>query len=254
MLQAFLDDSGSEANGKLFALVGVVSTVERWDRFAVEWTAACDDEPRTPDFHMADAFRLKGGYWGRAPEDELRRKRDAKLLALASIVRKHGIVRVGSAVAWRAYEAAARGKVPSEIDSPYFFLFWNVIQAVARWQAGTGRREKVDFVFDDQGKIGIEAVSWQPWFLDAMSDDEKFMLASTPIFRHDSDVPQLKAADMCAWYFRREVVEQFHHQQRGEPHKRTEPMAALWEMPYAFLTLTEDGLRQVIDSVERAML
>ena len=175
MLQAFIDDSGSEPGGKVFVLAGLLSTASQWEQFSDEWAEICGQEPAIADFHMARAYRIKGGYWGDGTLAELTTRRDAKILALAEVVRKYAVVRVSSGVTWRAYEAAARGKVPPEIDSPYFFLFWYIIQAVARWQEGSGRREKVDFIFDDQGKIGITAVSWYPYFLAAFTDQERSM-------------------------------------------------------------------------------
>jgi Protein of unknown function (DUF3800) len=251
MLRAFIDDSGSEPTGKIFVLAGLLSTAERWERFSNEWASICDQDPKTPDFHMSNAHSIKGGYWGEGTEDELRATRDARLLALAQTIRKHSIVRVASGMAWRAYEAAARGRVPHEIDNPYFFLFWRVIRAVARWQQKTGLREKVDFVFDDQGKIGLRAVGWYDHYLAVMNDDEKCIVASTPIFRHDNIVLPLKAADMCAWYYRRELIERWHHMRRGERYNRTEPTRVLWELEYAIENVTEADLREMISAAER---
>lgn len=254
MLQAFIDDSGSEPGGKVFVLAGLLSTASQWEQFSDEWAEICGQEPAIADFHMARAYRIKGGYWGDGTLAELTTRRDAKILALAEVVRKYAVVRVSSGVTWRAYEAAARGKVPPEIDSPYFFLFWYIIQAVARWQEGSGRREKVDFIFDDQGKIGITAVSWYPYFLAAFTDQERSILAGTPIFRHDSDVLPLKAADMCAWYLRREITEHAHHVDRGEAYQRHLAMEVLWDIPYAGQNLEEASFHRMIAAVERVNL
>jgi hypothetical protein len=230
----------------VFVLAGVLATAEAWERFSEEWAVICDQEPKTPDFHMSLAYRLKGRYWGRGTDEELVQRRDDRLLELASAIQRHALLRVASGTTWRAYEAAARGRVPREIDQPYFFLFLRIIRLVARWQAETGRREKVDFVFDDQSKIGIEAVGWYPYFLETLNDHERFILSESPIFRHDKDLPPLKAADMCAWYHRREVVDRNAHLRRNELYERPKPMNVLWQLPYAVVNLTEDDLNRII--------
>lgn len=243
VLKAFIDDSGSGPDGKVFVLAGFISTAECWDEFSVQWDSICAKEPATPDFHMVEAWRLKGGYWGRGSTDELTARRDKKLSKLAASVRDNVICSITTGLTWRAYESAVQGNVPPTVDNPYFFLFWNIIQLVVKWERASSRREKVDFVFDDQSKIGREAQSWHCTFLDCMNDDEKFILSGTPIFKHDSDTPPLKAADMWAWHYRREVMER---EQQGALYRRTEAGEILWQPTYVATNMVENDLRALV--------
>lgn len=241
-LQVFVDDSGNQPGDRVFVLGGFISTAERWDKFSLEWDAACAEDPATPDFHMAKAWRLKGGYWRGESEDERIAMRDKKLAKLATIIRDNVICSITTGLTWRAYENAARGKVPPIMDTPYFFLFWRVIQLVAKWERECGLREKVEVVFDDQSKIGLEALSWHYAFLHCMDDDEKIMLSGMPIFKHDSEALPLKAADMWAWHYRREVANRERH---GESFKRTEAGDILWQPTYVCSPMVEHDLRSL---------
>ncbi|MCW5752684.1 MAG: DUF3800 domain-containing protein [Alphaproteobacteria bacterium] len=249
MLRAFVDDTGSEPAGKVFALVGLVSTAERWTALEAEWVALCAEEPQIADFHMTDIHSLKQ-HWGRGSRVERAARRDAKLALFADLIRRHAMVRVICAVTWDKYEQIARGNVPAEVDDPYFFLFWRMIQAVAKWQAVTGRREKVNFVFDDQGRRNAKVIGWHYTFLDVMNDDERFILSGTPTFASDKEIVPLQAADMCAWYFRREVIERGG---QGPSYVRAAPMAALWDVEYVFDRLDDDLLGSYVMATRKAM-
>ena len=251
-LQAYVDDSGSHPNGELFVLAGVVSTVERWAEFSNEWRKVCGEDPQTFDFHMSRAYQLNGSYWGEGSIELLEAKRDVKLLKLISLIAKYGLIKVHSAITWKAFNSSARDRVPPEIDDPYFFLFWRVIQAVVRWQEKIGRLDRVDFVFDHQGEAGRRAAGWHRHFLDAMNEKEKFIVAERPMFSHDRDLPPLKAADICAWYLRREVIDRRNSAKRGMRYVRSPTMELLWAMPHAALHITARDLSEIIDSVERA--
>ncbi len=61
-MHGIVDDAwligGDTDRGNIFVLPGFVASPERWDRFASEWMRICDQEPRTPDFHIQRDVRL----------------------------------------------------------------------------------------------------------------------------------------------------------------------------------------------------
>lgn len=126
-----------------------------------------------------------------------------------------------------------------------FFLFWELIAEVANHQERTGVREKVDFVFDDQGVIGETAVFWHSKLIAAMPPFARYIISSTPIFRHDTEVLPLKAADMLAWQMRRYVEDK-------EINSVTEirpALAALLELPHIPANIDADKLREIVREV-----
>lgn len=83
--------------------------------------------------------------------------------------------------------------------------FNGVIAAVAEQKMQLGIENKIDFVFDEQGKLGDIAQSW----FKEMHKDERFKnvlkpyLCETPTFKDDKIFLPLQAADMLAWHVRR---------------------------------------------------
>lgn len=207
MLVGYVDDSGSHENDYGFILAGFISTSNKWAQFSDEWAALCQEDPKTLNFKMRVAERLKGKntYWGNGTDEELISRRDSKVHALALIIKKYAMCRISAGMDWKNYteHVKGKGKVPPDYDSPYFFLFWKLLEEVALHQERTQVKEKVDFVFDDQGKIGDSAVAWRTRLLPFLSPFSQYILSSTPIFRHDDDVLPLKAADMLAWHMHR---------------------------------------------------
>lgn len=200
ILQGFADDSGSEGKtGNIFVLAGFLATAEKWEKFSDRWDEICDQSPKTPDFHMAEAYRLKGKYQWRDAD-----QRDVRINELVDLTRKSVGYRVDSTLAWSNYEKAVRGKVPPEIDNPYFLLFYNVILSFASFMDKAQIEGTVDWVFDDQGKVGTQALNWYQFIRDH-NPSLANRLGATPIFRHDSQMLPLKAGDIYAWQIRRHL-------------------------------------------------
>ena len=140
MLIGHADDSGN-SDKIVYVLSGWIATVEDWEHFSDEWETICDQPPKTPRFHMRTARRKNG-----------QRVRD-----LAALICRKTKYRVEAAMSRQNYEKFAKGRVGPQIDSPYFFLFYTVILSAARLMDILGLEGSVDWVFDEQGKVGIEA-------------------------------------------------------------------------------------------------
>ena len=240
MLTAYIDDSGSEPSGPVFVLAGLIAPYENWQKFAEEWEAKCAEHPSTPNFHMNEAWSIDGGYWDACPDKVA--ARDERLVDLASIVKKYAVARVHSAMSWRAYEDIAKGKVGSDVDSPYFWLHWKLIFQIIKWQRERGKIEKVSFIFDDQARLGKRAAFWWDHVRDVVPETLD-ILTGTPHFEHDDVVIQLKSADMLAWHLRRKVAFQIN----GTP----EPRAfgeLLESIPNIGAAITSSDLFELVDS------
>lgn len=60
-----------------------------------------------------------------------------------------------------------------------------------------------DFVFDEQGPVGVDAVAWYSHFKSTQKPHISALMGSTPIFRDDKLFLPLQAADMVAGHKRR---------------------------------------------------
>jgi hypothetical protein len=206
VLRGFADDSGSgkgSKQGNVFVLAGFISTADKWERFSNDWEEVCDRDPKTPDFHMVEAYRIKGRYhW----KDEA--TRDAKIRELVNIITARADYRVDAVVGRPNYDQIVRGRLPKEIDDPYFICFYSVILGTAHLLNKLGVDGKVHWIFDEQGPIGIEAVRWYAWIRDSVPPEVAARLGSTPMFEDDNKILPLKAADILAWQFRRHLNEE----------------------------------------------
>ena len=248
-LNAFIDDSGSSPDSKLFVLAGCVSTAELWSGFSDQWQAACAEPPVISDFKMSAAWRLSGEYWRSIEPEKRAEARDQKLAILANLIQQNAQFLISAAVPWRTYESIVRGKVPAEIDSPYFFLFWRLIQKLSDIQRGMQAPEKVTFVFDYQSKLGTNTASWYDFLLETMDEHDKAILTSSPRFEHDKDLLPLKAADMWAWWYRREVISRAKGGDEWRKHEAHPAGEILFRIPRVSVNLDRQYLTRIVEIV-----
>lgn len=205
VFDGFVDDSGSSRgvySGNIYVLAGFVSTAEKWEEFSDEFEAICDKEPKIEDFHMYEAYRPIGKSNYKFKDEA---ERDQRISEMVKLIMDKALYRVDCVLAWPNYERIVKGQVPPEIDSPYFLLYYNTILAFASFMDALNIEGTVDWVFDDQGPIGNEALGWYDFIRNNIGDEVKKRLGAKPIFRHDSDVLPLKAADIYAWQVRRHL-------------------------------------------------
>jgi hypothetical protein len=166
--RGFVDDSGEgDAPGDpVFVLGGFISSVERWAAFSKEWRGALDDAPSINYFKMAEAANLsaKGQFARRLGWTEA--NRNAKLELLTGVIVRHVELKVNCSVDKVAFAKYARSlAVPqrtSIINKPYAMAFQRIILATAAVFLTYQIPQSCDFIFDEQGKIGQDAVAmWE---------------------------------------------------------------------------------------------
>lgn len=239
VLQGFVDDSRTSdgaGHANAFVLGGFLAVADDWTGFSDDFESTCDRYPKTPDWHMCEAFRLKGRYKWR---DET--ERDARIRELVAVILKWARYRLDTVVSGGNYDMIVRGKLPKEIDDPYFLCFYSLILSAAEFMNKANLEGTVDFVFDEQGKLGAECVRWYYWVKQNSSPDVQKRLGSTPIFRHDRDVLPLKAADIYAWQIRRHLSQE---QPTGIPHN--DNTEALLDIPGVSCYFTPEDLESLV--------
>lgn len=183
-VDGYADDS-AETNAA-YVLAGWISTAPRWEDFSEGFEKA--GLPRT--MHLKNTRRLRG----------------ERVRKLAELTNQYAMYRVDCLLHQGNYDLTIKGKIDPAIDSPYFVLFFQVIIAAATLLDRIGSDDTVDWIFDEQGKIGCESVGWYYWIKERAQPNLKRRLGATPIFRDDEKVLPLKAADLFAWQIRRHVA------------------------------------------------
>jgi hypothetical protein len=258
MLSVFIDDSGTHDNAIVCVLAGFMSTAERWDVFSEEWKSVCLRDPATPDFHMAEAWNIRGEFWGYLQDptilvDELLARRDGRVEELIEIIKKHVVIAMYAALDMASYRAIVAGNVPKHVDSPYFFLFWHLQFAAAKWCLANGYQdEQIEFTFDDQSTLGTDAAGWHQSVTRGVPADAAKLLAVAPRFAHDKDVLPLKAADVAAWVLHRDANERKRAAEGGTAYTPITPLSQLRTIQVFGSQVDADKMRLLVDLLQGA--
>jgi len=183
VLEGYADDS-AETNG-VYVLAGWLASAKNWKEFSDDFERA--GLPCT--LHMKT----------------VRRPRGERVRKLAGLIDKWAMYRIDCVLHQGNYENIVKGKIDPKLDSPYFVLFYNVLLSAARLMDRLGWDGTINWIFDEQGKIGIEANNWYWWIKEHAKPNLKKRLGMTPVFSDDEKMLPLKAADLFAWQIRRHI-------------------------------------------------
>ena len=204
VLQAVVDDSG-KGEPPVFVMAGFVLAAEEWAAFSDHWQAALNKIPKIEYFKMKEAFRLSDQFCGFSVRD-----RDRKLQELVSVILHYDPLRISNVIPHEAYRTAFRGKIAKQMDYPYFLSYYGVMGALFRYKHLLERHagQKVDFVFDEQGKEGVAPQRVWNFAKESAPAWAKPLIGSGPVHRDDKTFLPLQAADLLAWQTRRFFLEQ----------------------------------------------
>lgn len=200
MLQAFIDDSGSEPTGGSFVLGGLIAPVDRWIEFVPAWDACLKQDPPLAYFKAAEAHGLSGefdGGWTRPLIEQ-------RMMELADIVAKHAQYRIHCVMHWHHFNGYLKDigdslKPPYDTGfrNPYMLLYFCSVFAVNSYRKKMGIDCECEFIFDEQGRFGKFASDVYGVLQD--SPGLRGRLSALPKFEDDKRVIPLQAADLYAW-------------------------------------------------------
>ena len=216
VLNAFVDDSGSDLQGPAYLLTGYSSDVESWVGFSREWKDALVAPPSISYFKMREAESGKGQFEGW--ENSVI---SAKIHTLIPIINRYTKYRI-ECIFWQDHYDVAMtwflsqirkqlapldfAKVQRTFEDPYFLAFCLIMTDYSQRLEMEGSDEIIDFIFDTQGAIGKNAVKW--WRrLNEIFPTIYYQkhLPNEPIHRDDKIFLPLQAADLLAWQTRRRL-------------------------------------------------
>jgi hypothetical protein len=134
--------------------------------------------------------------------------------------------------------------IPYEVRTPYFTCFYSVILNLTKWHASMGLTLPIDFVFDEQGVIGAEAVSWYEAIKSFQPPDIARLLGADPVFRDDKKILPLQAADLLAWHLRRKRETRNRSEQRPV-------LSKLLPLLHAEIEITPEVLRVIAQQLSK---
>lgn len=213
VLQAFIDDSGNEPTDPVYVLAGFIANSAAWAKFSDEWQSALDEFPKLEYFKMKEAERLQDQFDREKGWDE--RRRDNRLITFCRIIQKHSVYRVHASLRHadfikhvKSLETPIRRSISNH---PYYVLFHHLILTVAAVRLTLGEIGKVDFIFDEQGSLGDDAVYyWNNFMVHALrgsATDFTPYIGKKPKFEDEKEFTPLQAADLYAWQLHRNIVD-----------------------------------------------
>jgi hypothetical protein len=218
LLNAFVDDSGSDKQGPAYLLTGYSSDFDSWADFSRDWKASLAAYPAIGYFKMREAESQKGQFDGWEREAII-----VKIHALIPIINRYAKHRI-ECIFWQEHYDTAMKWFLSEIrkqlspldfrtiqktfEDPYFLAFCLIMTDYAQRLQKEGSDEIVEFTFDTQGAVGKKAVEW--WLrLNEIFPTVYYQkhLPAEPIHRDEKVVLPIQAADLLAWQTRRRLEE-----------------------------------------------
>jgi hypothetical protein len=213
VLQAYIDDSGNEPNQHVYVLAGFIAPSDSWARFSDEWQAALNEPPALAYFKMKEAEWLQDEFSREKGWDE--RIRDGRLVTLCRIIQKYIVQRVHVSIGHTDFiqyiKPLATPIRRSLTTHPYYLLFHHLILTVAAFRMSFKQQDKIDFIFDEQGSLGDDAVYyWQHFMINALrasSTDFTPHIGKRPKFADEKEFKPLQVADFYAWQLRRNIID-----------------------------------------------
>jgi hypothetical protein len=147
---------------------------------------------------MREGRQLAGNFKGWKTID-----RDLKIISLAEVILRHEPHVISCWLSTEDYNATIRQVAPSDLRHVFSLVFQAILHTVAEYQLQRRITIPADFVFDEEGDIGNEALIWYPAIKESAPPQVRALMGATPVFRNDEEVLPLQAADLVAWHKRR---------------------------------------------------
>jgi hypothetical protein len=197
MFQIYVDESIS-TQPPIYVLAGHISTAEKWARFSDEWKQRLDMTPRLEYFKMSEAMGSPSGQFAGFSDESV----NEKLRMLDSLIQEYATGSIACTLNQEEYaQIFGSPRVPKEMRSPYYFLAFEMMRGLAKFQSHFAIDKPIDFIFDEQVGQAEKIVSaWNDFKAQSPFGAN---LGSATIFRDEKRFLPLQAADMLAWFVRR---------------------------------------------------
>ncbi|MDB5462692.1 MAG: hypothetical protein JWP23_1081 [Phenylobacterium sp.] len=198
VLQAYIDDSRSR-DGTII-LAGYIANVQQWLAFTDEWDELLTMAPKM------DAFKMSGLMLGGGDQSFER------AMFHYRVIERHVQASVSCVLDVPAYKAAVAAlELPEPLDNPYYWVWLGLMDCCIHFQETMKIREPIDFIFDEQSEGDIALDTFWPQYAESLRANKPHLVGERPIFRNDMKFKPLQAADLLAWWMRKNYEDgRFH--------------------------------------------
>ena len=201
-LMAYADES-EQADTALspYLMAAYLLPASLWIDFSNAWHDCCvNRQPKIDFFHAVEAESRTGQFLSMATD-----LRNAKVRDLGTLIKKHRLLSYHCWVSRQDYNNIVAGRVPSEVDDPYYVLWEHLTGLIAYSGIHHNVIEPVDFIFDEKKHMEQRVINVYHQIVAHAKPPISKLLGNTPMFKSDEKVMPLQAADMLAWNLRRRI-------------------------------------------------
>jgi len=219
---AYVDDSGSEPSQPVYVLGGLILPDTTWSIFSADWDHVLQSSPAIDYFKASEVWDREKGQFANFTTQE----RIDKVNSFADVVFEYKPLAIACRLEWPIFEKfRAAYPLIEELNDPYVFLFFACITRMVILAQDVPKFGKVNFVFDDQNKIGRNVQLWYQIFYARCTERVRALLSpNLPVFEDEKLTLPLQGADMFAWYRRRSVLNSLGRESHKRLWARFEPM------------------------------
>jgi len=193
LIQGWFDESGKLADSEWVVFAGLLATQEKWLDFSHAWTNRLKKD-RVQSLHTAEAIALRGQFRGWGIQ-----KRDQLLVDLALLIREYTYKAMASTV--NAREFRNDQTFIKSFGDPQYAAFETCMLGAVRECKTDG--DYLHLICDDEEKFSMGCYKLLNKLKLRHADIRKRII--TIAFADDEKFPPLQAADMYAYFCRKEA-------------------------------------------------
>jgi hypothetical protein len=227
MIQAYIDETGTDDQAKIVAMVGFVSSYKRWRKLDREWEGVLNpaDEISPPKkrrvFHATDCMGKEGrGDFAGWSKDE----RNLLVDKLIPIARQRTLFAFGSAFSVQDYNSIVPEWIRKKWVHPYYLCFFHLanLLVMSRREFTFPKDEKIAFTIAHKPKsVGLLTSLYDE--IKDNTDIGSMLGKMTPYGKPAEDIP-IQSADLICY-----LVRTFWEKENfvpGSAHRRTRALIA----------------------------
>lgn len=226
MLTAYFDESGTKPPSKILTIAGYLSTIQRWEKFEVEWLKLLD-EYNLEYSHAVDFAHYKIGF--KSGEEDRRKVFYSKA---CKIINDNTMQPFDLSLSWEDYNHLIQSYKGKDKPPAYGVLVNRLLFLVAEWARDNKLFFPIHYVFEQ----GVDAEGWVARNYAQASKDiatggawqfASLTFAEGKTMRNGlRPLVQLQAADMNAY----EANKYRHDELDGRLAERGRPRGVLMEL------------------------
>jgi hypothetical protein len=198
LLQAVIDDSGSDKGDRTLFMAGFISTAENWALFSGAWAAELRAGKPINYLKMREANSRDGEFdgWTQAEVSE-------KLARLKAVIDHFEPMSFHNSMSRSADWEAFRAIAPRGLGNAHLSCTFGIVSSVSRFVSTQKHPNKIEFIFDTQAEIEDEVDLFFDYMAESIPQEARALIARKPRHEDDKTFAPLQAADMLAWHLRR---------------------------------------------------